>query len=264
MQIRKDSLLLVWFVMLLCLQGQEQQFDAKKIIENCIQSHGGAKKFQEISDIYAKLRIQSTTKDGVFESSLHEYFRKPDKIRMEIEPANDNSSQTIISWDGQNVYRKVKDKLEKSEDPKMIEQIQESIRFIRLMILTNLSKEGTIQYEKYLADKNVHIISETDPAGEKIWLWISGKNYVLLGAKFNFKGDKIPVNVIFVKHHSFDGMLLPQHTKMFRENSLIMEAWLSLARTNVLENRDEFFSDLTQKARLKVASTYTQDRRGSR
>ncbi|NUM36661.1 MAG: hypothetical protein HUU50_19135 [Candidatus Brocadiae bacterium] len=237
-----------------------QEMDAHTVMQNCIQSHGGAKKFHEIQDIYAKLLVKSYTKDGVFENRLHEYFRQPDKLRIEMEP--ENGSSTILSWDGKDAYRFVKDKAEKSDDPKLADHIQESLRFIRLMVLTNLIKDSNLKYEKYLKDKNVHIISQTDAKGEKIWLWISGKDFRLQGAKFHYLGDQKAFNIMFIQHHEFEGMILPRHTKLYRENELVMEAWLSLARTNALENKDDFFSDLMQKARLKSITT-TPHRRGS-
>lgn len=121
---------------------------------------------------------------------------------------------------------------------------------------------STLKYERHLQEKNVHIISQTDTKGEKIWLWISGNDFRLQGAKFHFLGDQKAFNIMFIQHHEFEGMILPRYTKLYRENELVMEAWLSLARTNALENKDEFFSDLTEKARLKSIAT-SPHRRGN-
>jgi len=130
------------------------------------------------------------------------------------------------------------------------------------MVLTNLIKDSSLQYEKYIKEKNIHIVSQTDAKGEKIWIFISGKDFRLQGAKFYFLGDQKPFNVMFIQHHEFEGMILPRHTKLYRENELVMEAFLRLAKTNSLENKDDFFSDLTQKAKLK-AVTASPHRRGN-
>ena len=233
----------------------QEKIDSQQIVQKCIKAHGGQAKFQNIQDIYAKLLVKSHTKDGIFESRLYEYFRKPDKLRIDINPKT-GGNRTSIGWNGTSVYRLIKNRVEKSNDEKLVNQIQESLRFIRLMILTNLLRDSTLKYEKFIAKKNVHIISQTDSHGEKIWLWISGKNYVLLGARFYFRGSKTPFIVMFVKHRKFGGLLLPRYTKLYRKNSLVMEAWLSLAKSNVLKNRNDFFSDLKQKAKLKSTRSH--------
>ena len=79
------------------------QADSKEraIIKECIERHGGWKKFSSIRDIYAKMKVRTISKEGDVESTFHEYFRKPDKLRIEIYPPMEPPA--IIGW-GWSIY----------------------------------------------------------------------------------------------------------------------------------------------------------------
>ena len=246
----------ICILILLAIQTNASNPDPKSIIEKCIERHGGIDKFKNINDIYAKLLLKTYTKDGVFENRLYEYFRKPDKLRIELDPVKGGGEAISISWDGTYVYKLVKGKIKKSQKRKEVLQIKESLRFMKLMILTNLLKKSKIKYERFLKKKKVHNISLTDNEGKKIWLWISGKNFALLGARFYIGEEKIPFIIMFIKYHKFGGITLPRYTKIYKNKKLITEAWLSLAKINVLKNRNNFFSNLDIKPDIRKKRTF--------
>ena len=169
---------------------------------------------------------------------------------MDIAP---NAGESVsISWDGESMHRYANNEQEKSQDKEDIEQMQESLRFMKLLILTNLLEKGsTVKYEQYQAKKNIHVISQTDEKGEKVWLLIAGDTYLLAGARFTIANDTTPYNVIFVQHHKFSQLVLPREARLFKGKELILEAKINLAKTNIIENKNNFFTDLTQKPILK-------------
>jgi len=57
--------------------------------------------------------------------------------------------------------------------------------------------------------------------------------------------------VIFVQHHKFSQLVLPREARLFKGKELILEAKINLAKTNIIENKNNFFTDLTQKPILK-------------
>ena len=99
----------------------------------------------------------------------------------------------------------------------------------------------------------IHVISQTESErqGDKIWLYISDKEYKLLGAQFYSRSDKSSFEVIFTEHQQIGGMYLPRHTKLYRKKKLIMEVKLSWVRTNAIQNGNSFFSNLNEKAKLQ-------------
>ncbi len=234
-----------------------QTYDPQNIIKQCIEQHGGWKKFYDIRDIYAKMDMVYYADDGKFEVTMHEYYRKPNKLRVEM--YSDVNPPVIMGWDGEIVRQLNKDnKLEVTQEQDAIDRIQESLRFIRMMVLTNLLADDSILgYVKYQKkdEFGVHIISQTpkDGQGEKILLFISDKTYTLLGAQFALKNNKNGRDTFMVKfkqHEWYKDMYLPTQTDMYYQNKLIMEVQLRLARTNSLENGNAFFSNLLEKAKF--------------
>lgn len=245
---------------ILCFLGaltlvHAEKMDPSIIIKKCIARHGGFEKFSNVKDIYAKMRVYTYPEGGRTESTFKEYYRKPDKIRIEIEPGGQPPAK--MGWDGENVRHLVKGKLQITDSPKRVNQIQESLRFIKLMILTNLLEKGSVlKYEKYWKSKKIHIISQRDKKAEKIWLFISAKSYVLLGAQFYFRNNKAPFKVIFSTHRWYGKMYLPRRTKLYKRNKLIMQAMLSKVMTNKIKNGNSFFRNLKEKVKFKKKSRW--------
>ena len=153
----------------------------EKILKQCIKKHGGWENFTKIRDFYAKMDVHTYSQKGDIESIFYEYFRKPDKLRIEIHPLLE--PPTKISWDGKTAWHMIKDKLKETKDRKIIERLQESLRFLRLMVLTNLFEKGVeFYYERHIQKKSygIHVILRTNPKKEKIRLYISDKNFVPL------------------------------------------------------------------------------------
>ena len=197
---------LIFLPLSMAQPSESQSPDPESIVKKCIERHGGWKQFSEIHDIYAKMKVQSFSDQGMVESTFYEYYRKPDQLRIEIHPPMDPA--VIIGWDGKTIWHLAQDNLEKTDKPEQVERIQESLRFVRLIILTNLLNKGSsLKYEAYRQKKNfgIHVISQMDEEGEKIWLYISDKSYTLLGAEFYLRGSKNVFEVIFTKHQENSG-----------------------------------------------------------
>lgn len=248
-------LCLIMMIFGLSLLAQPTLTDPVQIVKKCIEQHGGAAKFQEIRDIYAKMDVISYGDGNEIAVTLHEYYRKPDKIRVEM--YSDVDPPSIMGWDGQFVRQLLpKDNtIEKTQDQEQIDRIQESIRFIRAMILTNLlAEDSKLEYIKYQPKEGfgIHILSQIpkDGQNEKILLLISDKSYTLLGAQFFLKGNKDAFMVKFKDHQWYKEMYLPMQVEMFQQNKKVMDANLRLAKTNSLENGNSFFVDLLEKARF--------------
>lgn len=249
------SYILVFLFLVQVCMVQAEAPNPTNIIKKCIAAHGGEKNFNDIHDIYAKLLLKSYSKDGIFENTLYEYYRLPHFIRMDILPPQ--GAGISISWDGNSMYQYANNQQQKSDKKEDVDQMQESLRFMKLLILTNLLKsDSKLKYEQYQAKKNIHVISQTDAQGEKVWLLIDGKTFRLCGAKFFLAGEeegnkKAAYNVLFVEHHQFAQLVLPREARLYRGSELVMEAKISLAKTNIIENGNDFFSNLSQKPLLK-------------
>ncbi len=254
----KRNTIYLWFVISsLLFLGAEllakpSKPSAKAIVNKCIQRHGGGSRFNSIRDFYVKMDIKTFSEQGDIESLVHQYYRSPDKLRAEIHPLVD--PPTKISWDGKNSWQLVKDKQEKSEDEKQIARIQESLKFIKLMILTNLLEKGSkLKYVREVTPKgksySFHVIMQANSKNEKIELYIKN-DYTLLGAQFYWEGGKGLFKVFFDEQREFDGLYLPKYIRLYRENEMILKASLRLARFNALKNGDGFFSDLSEKPKM--------------
>lgn len=226
--------------------------DARKILNKCIRNHGGKERFTEIRDIFAKMDVVTYAREGNIESLFYEYFRKPDKLRIEIHPLVE--APTKIGWDGKTAWHMVKDKLESTQDEKLIKRIRESIRFLKLMILTNLFEQGTVfRYERYIRKKKfgVHVISRIDKSKEEIKLYISASSFVLLGAEFQWSGSENLFRITFSKHKWINGLYLPIRAKLYSGKQLVMSVRLKLVKVNALRNGNSFFANLNEKANLQ-------------
>lgn len=254
MKSMKSGIALILAMMICCLAVAQQApaKDPESILKECIKQQGGADKFNQIQDIYAKMDVRTVSQEGDIESIFYEYYRKPDKLRIEIHPLVD--PPTKIGWDGKSAWQMVKDKLEKSEDQKLIDRLQESMRFLRLMVLTNLlEKGGELVYERHIQKTNfgIHVISQVDSRKEKIKLFIADSNYALLGAEFYWDNATTLLRVMFSNHKWLEGLYLPGITKIYKENQLVMEVKLKTVQVNALKNGNTFFQDLNEKAQIK-------------
>ncbi len=238
-----------------CIAAQPTT-DPTFIAKKCIEQHGGWDKFAEIRDIYAKMDVISYSDDGKFAVTLHEYFRKPDKLRVEM--YSDAEPPVIMGWDGATVYQLTKEgKIEQSQEPEQVERIQESLRFIRMLILTNLlAEDSKLEYVKYQKKEEfgIHILAQVPKdGGDKILIFISDTSYTLLGAQFamrDSKGAKNSFKVMFKQHEWYKGMYLPMQTELYHQSKLVMEASLRLAKTNSLENGNTFFTNLLEESKF--------------
>ncbi len=249
----------VWFTLLLLLvanfgiYAQKKKNPAEAIVKRCILRHGG-KKFTKVRDFYAKMDIVAISDQGEIESLVHQYVRFPGKLRAEIHPLVD--PPTTISWDGKNSWQLVKDKLRASND-KQKQQLQDSFRFLKLMVLTNLLEEGSkVRYIKRVKPKSkgygFYVVEQTDASNEKIKLFIQDKDFTLLGAEFYWPGAQSLLKVFFDEPTSFGGLYLPRYTRLYKGNKLVLKVTLRLARFNKLANGDSFFTNLFEKAKLPV------------
>lgn len=243
--------ILVWCCSTVLLADNASQ-NPDEILKQCIQKHGGAEKFTQIQDICAKMDVRSISDKGDIESVFYEYFRKPDKLRIEIHPLLD--PPTKLGWDGLDAWHFSKEKLEKSDDTKLKSRLQESLKFIKLMVLTNLFEKGNqLTYERHIAKSNfgIHVISQINDKNEKVKLYIHDTEFVLLGAEFYWDAAAVLLRVMFAQHKWFDGIYLPVATKVYKESQLVMEVKLKTVQVNSLQNGNKFFSDLKEKAQLK-------------
>jgi outer membrane lipoprotein-sorting protein len=247
--------LLVIVVLTASLTAEQKEPPVKDpafILNECIKQQGGADKFNQIQDIYAKMDVRTVSQDGDIESIFYEYFRKPDKLRIEIHPLVD--PPTKISWDGKDAWQMAKNQLEKAQDEKLGERLQESLRFLRLMMLTNLLEKGSeLMYERYIPKTafGIHVISQVDSRKEKVKLFISDNNYTLLGAEFYWDNATTLLRVMFANHKWIEGLLLPVNTKVYKENQLVMDVKLKTLQVNALKNGNTFFQNLNETAQLK-------------
>lgn len=239
-----------WYTVAQSVQPTTQ--DPDFILKECIKNHGGEEKFSKIQDVYAKMDARTITDKGDIESVFYEYYRKPDKLRIEIHPLVD--PPTKIGWDGQNAWQMSKDKLEQSQDQKLVDRLQESLKFVRLMMLTSLLEKGSaLAYENYIpkSTSGIHVISQTAVHNEKIKLFIRDKDFVLLGAEFYWDSATTLLRLTFAQHRWYDGLYLPLVTKVYKENQLVMEVKLKTAQVNAIKNGNSFFKELTEKAQIK-------------
>jgi outer membrane lipoprotein-sorting protein len=234
--------------------------DPELILKECIKNHGGWKNFTAVKDMYAKMVVFTFPNEGKVQSTFRAYYRKPDKLRIEIDPPKPEPS-VIIGWDGKYFWQLAQGQLEKTDKQEQIERIQEGLRFIKLMILTNLLQEGSVlKYEGYKKGKatDFHIISQSDPQGEKVSLYIS-TSFTLLGAEFYLKSTETLLKVFlsYAEEDKKEGELyLPKEAKLYKEKKMVMEVTLTLVKINSLQNGNSFFSDLTEKVNLKKIHTH--------
>jgi hypothetical protein len=235
------------------LFSQTSDPQAEEIVKKCIEKHGGWDKLEKVTDIYAKMRVRTFSDKGDIESDFYEYFRKPDKLRIKVVP--DIEPPTEISWDGNLAYQLFKDETKASEDEKIKNRLQESLRFLKLMLLTTLFEPGScLNYEGHIPKKNfgIHIISYTSVKKEKIDLYIHDNNYTLLGAEFVWTGTDMTFRIMFSKHEWFEcGLFLPTLTELYKEEQLAMKAELISVKLNSLRNGNSFFSNLKENSRIK-------------
>lgn len=255
------SIRYIWIIVFVICQfsfvnASPEQYDPKAIVMECVKRHGGQDKFEEIRSIYAEMtvRTKSSEKSDI-ESTFKEYFRQPDKLRIEVYPMFD--PPTKISWDGKQAWHLIKGQLEKTEEPKISERLQESLRLLRLLLLTSLFEEGSqLTYVTYFEQQAVHVISRTSAKGDKIRLYI-GSNYILLGAEFYWTGTEDLFIVKFYNHEKREEFyLLPTYTELFKkepgkEKRMVMTVQINEVKINALRNGNSFFTNLNEQPQLK-------------
>jgi outer membrane lipoprotein-sorting protein len=246
------AIMMAFFIPLLLI-AEPKRYNPKEVAQRCIQRHGGWDAFSGIKDLYAKLDITAKSKKGEVESIFHEYFREPNKLRIEIEPLID--PPTKIAWNGEKAFHYHDGKQEETKEEKVIERLQESLRLVNLMILTNLFKDDTnLSYVGFVdkGKKSIHVVAQKNKKGERIRLYISASDYLLVGADFSLKGESDLFRVIFKRHVKANNLVLPMVSEVYRgsEKKPFMKARLRDFRLNRLANGNSFFRELGEKARF--------------
>lgn len=231
--------------------------DPKDVVKKCVERHGGEENFKEVRTVYAEMEICTYSEKVEAEATFKEYYRKPDKLRIEIIPKID--PPTKISWDGKQAWQLAKDTLEETDDPKIVERLQEGLKFLNLMLLTNLFEDGSkLEYVKYIEEAGIHVITRIDSEGKQLRIYINS-DYLLVGADFYWSGTEDLLVVKFYEHQKKgNGLYLPTFTELYKKPAgkpkqelPSMTASLRVVKINALRNGNSFFTNLNEQARLK-------------
>ena len=225
----------------------------QQIIEKCIARHGGQQNFQKIKNLYVKMDMHSKSEKADIESLSEQYFRFPNKIRTEINPLV--NPPTKISWDGKDAWQLVKNNLSKIQDVGQRQDLKESLRFVKLIVLTSLlEKESKLEYDKHVKRKayGIHVILQTNRDGEKIKIYIRDDNYELFGGEFSWQGDNTIFKVFLDQQNYWvEGVCFPRKARIYRNNEKVLDVKVRQVKINRLKNGNSFFSDLKEKPRMK-------------
>lgn len=224
----------------------------EEILKKCIKRHGGESNFNKIKNIYVKMDVHSKNEKADVESLIEQYFRFPNKLRAEIRSMMNPA--TKVGWDGNEAWQLTKDKLERTKDERQRENLKESLRFVKLIMLTNLlEKNSKLKYSKYVKQgSGVHVIDQTSSDGENIKIYIKAKDYSLLGGEFSWQGNETIFKVFLAKQNMWvDGVCFPAEARIYRGKEKVLDAKVRSIKINQLQNGNSFFSDLKQKPRMK-------------
>ena len=242
-----------FFILVTFCSLYAEDLSPREILQRCIKRHGGQQNFQKIKNIYVKMDVHSKNEKADVESLIEQYFRFPNKLRAEI--SSMMNPPTKVSWNGDEAWQLTKDKLEKTTDPRQRDNLKESLRFVNLIMLTNLLEEGSsLKYEKHVKRKSygIHVILQQDDKGEKIKIYVKDSDYSLFGGEFSWQGNNTIFKVFLDQQNYWvDGICFPREARIYRGNEKVLDAKVRQIKINHLINGNSFFSDLKEKPRMK-------------
>lgn len=235
----------------------------REIMERCVKRHGGKKNFKKIKNIYIKMDVRSKTEKSDVESLVKQYFRFPNKLRAEINSML--NPPTKVGWDGKDAWQLTKDKLEKTSDIRQKENLKESLRFIKLIMLTSLlDQKSKLKYEKYIKRPSygIHVISQTNEDDEELKIYVKDSDYSLYGGEFHWKKDNSIFKVFLAKQNLWvDGVCFPREARIYRGKEKVLDTKVRVVKINAIKNGNSFFSNLKEKVKMKKKKRSRRPRR---
>ncbi|WP_372370017.1 hypothetical protein [Candidatus Uabimicrobium sp. HlEnr_7] len=257
---------LMFFSLMLFSSLFAADLSPREIIQRCIKRHGGQQNFDKIKNLYVKMDVHSKNEKADVESLIEQYFRFPNKLRAEI--SSMMNPPTKVSWNGKEAWQLTKNKLEKTKDPRQRDNLKESLRFVKLIMLTNLlEKDSTLKYEKHVKRKTygIHVVSQTNKQGEDIKIYIKDSDYSLFGGEFSWQGNNTIFKVFLDKQNYWvDGICFPREARIYRGNEKVLDAKVRQIKINHLKNGNSFFTNLKEKPKMKKRGRTRRGRGGNK